>query len=100
MPKLHFGSRGGMYYRKNGRKVYVNNNNDFGSTSRSRVKSILNKLMNIEYHPDYDEEYIQSLIAYFSNVYARLQMGIRTTVPQGKIRKAENVIKHSKKNFY
>ncbi len=23
MPKLYFGSRGGLYYRKNGRKVYV-----------------------------------------------------------------------------
>lgn len=25
MPKLHFGSRGGCYYKKNGRKVYVKN---------------------------------------------------------------------------
>lgn len=24
MPRLYFGSRGGVYYRKNGRKVYVN----------------------------------------------------------------------------
>ena len=32
MPKLYFGSRGGLYYRKKGRKVYVTNR--FGSDSR------------------------------------------------------------------
>ncbi len=25
MPRLYFGSRGGVYYRKNGRRVYVSN---------------------------------------------------------------------------
>ena len=30
MPKLHFGSRGGVYYRKNGKKVYVTNKQGFG----------------------------------------------------------------------
>jgi len=32
MPKLYFGSRGGLYYRKKGRKVYVTNR--FGNDSR------------------------------------------------------------------
>lgn len=27
MPKLYFGSRGGTYYKKKGKKVYVKNNN-------------------------------------------------------------------------
>lgn len=30
MPKLYFGSRGGMYYRKKGRKVYVKKHSSFG----------------------------------------------------------------------
>lgn len=35
MPKLHYGSRGGVYYRKNGRKVYVNR---FGNNISDQIE--------------------------------------------------------------
>ncbi len=39
MPRLYFGSRGGVYYRKNGRKVYVNQfAADEGTPQRSSRK--------------------------------------------------------------
>ncbi len=36
MPRLYFGSRGGVYYRKNGRKVYVRNHSSFGAEDTSQ----------------------------------------------------------------
>ena len=34
MPKLHYGSRGGMYYKKKGKKMYVNNSH-FGGKKKT-----------------------------------------------------------------
>ena len=40
MPKLHFGSRGGVYYKKNGKKVYVPKNN-FGGDVFDEIKGYI-----------------------------------------------------------
>jgi hypothetical protein len=53
MPRLYFGSRGGQYYKKNGRKVYVKRNR-FGSNSYDRNITLLNDYTNkLDYYEDY-----------------------------------------------
>lgn len=39
MPKLHFGSRGGIYYNRYGRKIYVDKSK-FGGVASSKSKKI------------------------------------------------------------
>lgn len=41
MPKLHFGSRGGVFYKKNGRKVYISS---FGKTKKEVVDECINDI--------------------------------------------------------
>ena len=43
MPKLHFGSRGGIYYRDMGRKVYINKNR-FGDGIKSDTQTYIPNL--------------------------------------------------------
>ena len=48
MPKLYFGSRGGIYYRKKGRKVYVKgnrfgNNEELSDDEKEIIKDYINE---------------------------------------------------------
>ena len=44
MPRLYFGSRGGVYYKRKGRKVYVTNR--FGSSDDERRSSVASTISN------------------------------------------------------
>lgn len=59
MPKLHFGSKGGIYYIKNGKKVYVDKTSSFGKKVVAVAKSLPRKegkiKMNSQYYGIYNK---------------------------------------------
>lgn len=48
MPKLYFGSRGGMYYKRKGRKVYVKRHqSSFGMTEEEKKQGLIQKISDL-----------------------------------------------------
>lgn len=68
MPKLHFGARGGAYYKKNGRRVYVKLNK-FGDkiNINEEIEKIQAEILNFESEYDYIKIHHKNFFDEFHN---------------------------------
>ena len=107
MPKLHFGSRGGVYYKKKGKKVYVKRQNSFGMTKdeyRRKMGYLLDiykiKLREIMYEESYKIEYLKTLIQKYDEISIFNVMNSILHERDRKENDLNKVIERKEKEFY